>query len=152
MRTLNRCLNRWYEHSKLVQIHELYKRDMLANQDEFVYVTWQDRERIKQAMVYLKRSRKHSETIKRASRYEKQLMNSQRTEEDRLIGTNLPDEIHSAAGHSQFSFDPQKLAQPTTISFARIEKTIKTLQQQFRKSHSERGSYLLDDAQEPNSR
>ena len=40
MRTLNRCLNRWYEHSKLVQIHELYKRDMLANQDEFVYVTW----------------------------------------------------------------------------------------------------------------
>lgn len=57
-------------------------------------------------MAYLERSKKHSATIKRAMRYEKQLMNSQKTEEDRLAGGNPADELHSVAGHSQFSFDP----------------------------------------------
>jgi len=39
-RIVTRCLNRWFEHSKLMRVHELYKEDMLANQEEFVYVTW----------------------------------------------------------------------------------------------------------------
>ena len=39
-RITSRCFSRWFEHSKLIQIHSLYKEDMLANQEEFVYVTW----------------------------------------------------------------------------------------------------------------
>ena len=61
-RNLNHSFNRWFVHSKLVQMHELYKKDMLANQDEFVYVSWQDRERQEQAMEYLERCKRHIET------------------------------------------------------------------------------------------
>jgi len=39
-RITTRCFNRWIEHSKLERINELYREDMLANQEEFVYVTW----------------------------------------------------------------------------------------------------------------
>lgn len=36
---------RMLEHSSLVGLSELYKRDMEANQDEFVYVTYQEQQR-----------------------------------------------------------------------------------------------------------
>ena len=39
-RQQTRCFNRLYEHKMLHQIKEQYKRDMVANQDEFVYITW----------------------------------------------------------------------------------------------------------------
>ena len=45
---------------------------------------------------------------------------------------------------SNFSFNPQKLAQPTTITYERIDRVVRKLQNQFRKSLSERGSYLED--------
>ena len=44
MRVTARGFNRWIEHSKLLSIEELYYRDMMQNQDEFVYVTWKERE------------------------------------------------------------------------------------------------------------
>ena len=37
----------------LHQIKEQYKRDMIANQDEFVYITWEQRQRYKEAFEYL---------------------------------------------------------------------------------------------------
>ena len=43
----------------LLKIQENYKKDMLANQEEFVYVTWQERERNKQAQDYLTRALRH---------------------------------------------------------------------------------------------
>ena len=65
-RAQSHAMNRWYEHSKLISIHSLYKKDMLANQDEFVYVTWQERERHRAAMEYLDRAKRRAEVLKKA--------------------------------------------------------------------------------------
>ena len=55
---------RMLEHSSLVGLSELYKRDMEANQDEFVYVTHQEQQRRQQAMDYLKRAQQHTAIVK----------------------------------------------------------------------------------------
>ena len=126
-------MSRWFEHSKLIEIHRLYKEDMIANQDEFVYVTWQERERHRLALAYLERAKKRSETNKRARELQKK-------QESNLssAGNHEGDESHHHAtlstlgnnqleNKSQMSFDPQKLAEPKTISYERIVRTITLL-------------------------
>lgn len=108
-------MNRWVQHNRLIQIHELYKRDMIANQDEFVYVTWQERQRHKEALAYLENAKKRAKQMKKVKEQEKKVSNS--------------DDLKS-----QYSFDPQKLSQPKTIPFERIQRTIRKLQQKFRES------------------
>lgn len=49
---------------------------MLANQDEFVYVTWQERERYKETQEYLTRAIRHKAIIKK---------NKQRMEMDEVM-------------------------------------------------------------------
>ena len=153
-RQTSRCFSRWFEHSKLIQIHSLYKEDMLANQEEFVYVTWQERERHQLALNYLERSKKYAETKRRAREYQKEIERKELEEKMKNENHLMPNEqgtqhdmsLESSKAQSQsmFSFNPQKLAQPTSVSFERIQRTITKLQQQFRKRNSERGSYMDD--------
>ena len=53
-----------YEHSKLIKIREAYKKDMMTNQDEFVYVTWQERQRHQLARQYLEMAKRKQESRK----------------------------------------------------------------------------------------
>lgn len=111
---------------------------MVANQDEFVYVTWQERERHRLAHEYLERSKKHSETMKRFRKAEKdramELEQAHKQLELQHHGKHIEDgkSVSSGGNKSQFSFDPQKLAQPKTISYQRIHDTIVLLQTKFR--------------------
>ena len=100
-------------------------------------------------MEYLERCKRHIETVREQKR--RQMLN---TQDDRPLGTTQnvgADDLNSVAGHSQISFNPKTLAQPTTIPYEKIQRAIIKLQTQFRKSHSERGSYL-EDGYEPTSR
>ena len=91
-RTLSYVMSRWFEHSKLIEIHRLYKEDMIANQDEFVYVTWQERERHRLALAYLERAKKRSETNKSARQLQKKLESNQSS-----AGNQEDDESHHHA-------------------------------------------------------
>ena len=71
MRQLAQRWHKWREHVKLIEIHDLYRQDMIAHQDEFVYVTWQERERHAAAHAYLERAKKNSEAVKRFRKAEK---------------------------------------------------------------------------------
>ena len=106
-RTATRCLLRWFEHVKLIQIHNLYKEDMLANQEEFVYVTWQERERNRLAMAYLNRAKKRAETAKSVRKFMKE---RDQTINDEQGGAQKSHETELETAKSQISFDPQKLS------------------------------------------
>ena len=131
---------------------------MLANQEEFVYVTWQEREKQRQAQEYLARAQRRKETIRRAREDEQQTehLKSQAQAATQQISTMMgdyqsrrtqpeaadADERSSTYAFSQVS---QRLAKPTTIPFERIQRTITILQKEFRRKKSERGSYLEHD-------
>lgn len=80
---------------------------MVANQEEFVYVTWQERERTRAAMEYLEMTKRRAIINQSARERQKRNEASQAKDSDVEV-------------KSQLSFDPKKLSQPKTIPFERI--------------------------------
>ena len=70
-RLLIQSYNRLYEHARLISIRENYKRDMMVNKDEFVYVTYQERKRHELALRYLEHAK--NEQIRRRRQKEIQM-------------------------------------------------------------------------------
>ena len=119
-------------------------------------MTWQEREKQRQAQEYLARAARRKETIRRAREYQKQTehLNSQAQAATQQLSTMMgdmqsrrhsqpePAEVDDNNSTYAFSQVSQRLAKPSTIPFERIQRTITTLQREFRRKKCERGSYL----------
>lgn len=94
-----------------------------------MYVTWQERERHRLALAYLARAKERAPILNQIRKAEREKKRKQEEADAKLAALDEQDETQSQGGKSHTSsFDPQRLAQPKTISYDRIHTTIVKLQ------------------------